>query len=95
MPVLQLEVLVHGCLMETCRTQVERMRGSEAAPGAAEADTLEQQLRKELVSQRGVISRLRQEAAAAAEAAEAAEAQAAAAERDWQVLPWMLTECTS
>jgi hypothetical protein len=63
------------------------MRSSDAAPSAAEADTLEQQLRRELASQRGVISRLRQEAAAAADAAEAAEAQAAAAERDWQVPP--------
>ena len=61
------------------------MRSGNGSPAAAEPDTLEQQLRRELVSQRGVITRLRQEAADAVEAAEAAEAQAAAAERDWQV----------
>lgn len=61
------------------------MRSGGGAPPAAEANTLEQQLRRELAGQRGVITRLRQEAADALEAAEAAEAQAAAAERDWQV----------
>ena len=61
------------------------MRSGDGAPPAAEPDTLEQQLRRELAGQRGVIARLRQEAADAVEAAEAAGAQAAAAERDWQV----------
>ena len=65
--------------------QVERMRSGGGAPAAAAADTREQQLRWELAGQRGVIARLRQEAAEATKAAEAAEAQAAAAERDWQV----------
>lgn len=75
--------------------QVERMRSSgNAVSAAAETATLEQQLRSELASQRGVIGRLRQEAAAAMEAAEAGEARAAAAERDWQVLTIHHTQCS-
>lgn len=63
------------------------MRSSDgAAAVVSDSASLERQLRSELASQRGVISRLRQEAAAATEAAEVAEARAADAESDWQVL---------